>query len=100
MISCCCCVCQQNNGCCFCCRCCDCCCCKKRYFGTTIQARIPIQQPVYPTPVPVPVPVTPVPVTPVTPAYQNPGPVYPVTGQAYPQEYPKSQPYTSIPGYG
>ena len=100
LISCCCCVCQQNNGCCFCCRCCDCCCCKKRYFGTTIQASIPFQQPVYPTPVPVPVPVTPVPVTPVTPAYQNPGPVYPVTGQAYPQEYPKSQPYTSIPGYG
>jgi len=90
----CCCCCGQNKQCCLCCSCCNCCCCKKTYSGTTIQASIPVQQPVYPQPVPV-VPVTPVaPVTPSTPYYPTPAPVYPATGPAYPQ-YNQSQPYTS-----
>ena len=92
-----CCCCRQNNQCCFCCRCCDCCCCKKMYYGATIQASIPIQQPVYPQPVyPQPVPVVSVtPVAPVTPAYPTPAPAYPITGPVYPQGYNQSQPYTS-----
>jgi hypothetical protein len=96
LIVCCCCICQKNNGCCLCCACCDCCCCKKMYYGTTIQASIPIQpvypQPVYPQPVPV---VSVTPVAPVTPAYPTPAPAYPITGPVYPQGYNQSQPYTS-----
>lgn len=93
IIACCCCSCHPNGRCCLCCSCCNCCCCRKTYYGTVVQANIPYQQPVYPPPVAVPVPVGPV--TPVTPIYSNPAPVYPVTGQVY----PPNQPYTSLPGY-
>ena len=62
------------------------------YYGATIQASIPIQQPVYPQPVPV---VSVTPVAPVTPAYPTPAPAYPITGPVYPQGYNQSQPYTS-----
>lgn len=92
LIVCCCCVYHRNNRCilcCRCCSCCDCCCCKKMYY---VQSNIPYQQPVYPAPVSV-VPVAPI--AHVSPIYTNPVPVYPIIGQAYPQGYPSSQPYSS-----